>query len=97
MMKVQIDTTDKAKKKYFKSKKGKEALKKYRESGKGKEAQERYQNSELGMQARLRYYYSEKGTKVRRSQQEMQKLLRRYASYLEDNPGKTIEDFLKDE
>ena len=81
-------------KRYWKSEKGKGAQKRYSLSPKGKDAKTKYLESELGKAALLRYYLSEKGIKTRDSQSQLRKLLIQYSSYLEENPDKTIEDFL---
>lgn len=81
-------------KRYWKSKKGREAQGRYRKSGKGKEAFKRYQESEAGKLARERYYQSEKGRKARERYLDKRKLIRDFFKELESNPQLTVEEFL---
>jgi hypothetical protein len=90
------DKIERAKKKYNSSEKGKAAINRYFSSEKGKEARKRYLNSEKGREALLRYYNSEKAKTARERRQALLKLFRRADKYLKENPGKTIEDFLKE-
>jgi len=81
-------------KRYLNSEKGKQAKRRYDLSDKGREARGRYLESEKGQAALLRYYLSEKGATTRQHHNEMTKLFIQLNKYLEENPNKTIEDFL---
>lgn len=85
---------EEAAERYWKSEKGKAVQKRYNLTSQGKEAQTRYLQSEKGKAALLRYYLSEKGTETRKRRTELQNLLNQCNKFLEENPDKTIEDFL---
>lgn len=93
---LEPDCTDKAKKKYFSSEKGKEALKKYSDTEKGKEARKKYCSSEKFKLAERKYYYSEKGKVSFKKSQNKIKLFKEADKWLKDNLDKNFEDFLKE-
>lgn len=94
-MEDSADKIDKAVRRYFQSEKGKQSLKRYQLSGKGKQAQDNYQKSEKGLQSQLRYYLSEKGVATRKRRSALRKLLTQAAKYFEENPDKSISDFIQ--
>lgn len=47
------------------------------------------------MTAQLRYYLSDKGTETRKKQKFTRRLMTACCAFMEDNPGSTVEDFLK--
>ncbi len=87
---------DKYMKKYLASAKGKAARDKYNKSGKGKAARERYLNSEKGKAAALKYRLSKKGKKTQDKQRSKTGVLKECSKWLENNPGKTPQDFFKE-
>jgi len=84
------DKLDAAQRRYIQSKKGKAALRRYFQ-GRGKEAIRRYHNSEKGKAALARTqqkYYHKRKTELQ--------VAEACTRYLQQNPGKTVEDFLKE-
>lgn len=81
--------------KYGQSEKGKANAKKWNSSESGVSAREKYLDSEKGKMAQLRYYLSDRGKTTRQRRNELQKLMRQCANYIEENPGKTVDDFLQ--
>jgi len=86
---------EQAQEKYQKSEKGKAARDRWNKSEKGKESREKYLESEKGQEALLRYYLSEKAETNREKRNSLQKLFRKLSTWLDKNPGKTLEDFLE--
>jgi len=86
---------EEASRRYQGSEKGKAVKKKYDSSPKGKGARERYLRSEKGQMALLRYYLSDKGVETRQRTKELNQLLSQCKTFLEDNPTKTVGDFLQ--
>lgn len=90
------DPLDKAKQRYFKSKKGRKAQRRYHQSEAGKTASRRYFSSEKGKMVQLRYALSPKGQLVQECKRRDRTLARALSRYLKEHPGKTVEDFLKE-
>jgi len=59
-------------------------------------AKKRYFDSEKGKAALKRYFQSDKGKAAFKRQYQKQKLARLCKEWLEQNPGKTVEDFLRE-
>lgn len=93
---LEPDCSEKAKKKYFSSEKGKEALKKYSQTEKGKEARKKYCNSEKFKLAERKYYYSDKGKASFDKVAKKNSLFKEATEWLKDHPGSTFDDFLKE-
>lgn len=90
----ELDSAEKAKRKYFKSKKGKKAQRKYLKTEAGKAAQGRYVQSDKGKAAQLRYQLSEKGQQTRERRKQKCQLVKSLSGFLKSNPGSTPQDFL---
>ena len=88
------DKLEDAYQKYIHSEKGKEALKRHLNSDESKEARRRYSHSEAGKAAQLRYRLSEKGKETYKRGRATVRALRECQKWLEENPGKTPQDFL---
>lgn len=93
---LEPDCSEKAKKKYFASEKGKDALKKYSQTEKGKEARKKYCESEKFKLAERKYYYSEKGKASFDKVAKKNNLYKEAQKWLRRNPGKVFDDFLKE-
>lgn len=85
---------EKAQKKYWKSPKGKEVQIRYRDSEKGQEATQRSEQSVKGKLTKRRYYYSKKGQAAHQRRNEKVARFKELSRFLEDNPGKTPQDFI---
>lgn len=88
---TKIEASDK---KYQKGPAGKATQERYQKSQKGKDAKRRYFQTEKGKMAVLKYYLSEKGKSRRRAKGRVNSLLSACNKFLEENPTKTVEDFL---
>ncbi len=88
------DRMDATEKRYRSSEKGKDAQKRYLSSKKGRNSQRIYLNSEKGLAAQLRYRLSEKGMSTTQKRQQLAKLADQAITFLEENPDKTVEDYL---
>lgn len=97
------DKIDAAQQRYFKSKKGKEAIQRYLQSDAGEAAKKRYFDSEKGKAALKRYAESEGGREALRKaafkyyhdkKKPERELVQLCVAFLEKNPDKTIEDFI---
>ena len=91
-----IEKLEKAQKKYRKSEKGKDTRRRYLESKKGQEATERHQRSTKFKLSKQKYQESQKGKKSLEDQGARKKLWRKAAKWLQDNPGKTLDDYIKE-
>lgn len=91
------DKIDEAQKKYNRSSKFKSALRRYRDTPKGQAAQKRAAQSEKHKLAYQKYYFSDKGQKTHLSRRQLVKDFRTVARWLKANPGKTFEDYLKEQ
>jgi len=89
----ELARTDEAKKRYFKSKKGKDAIRSYLNSDKGKDATKKYRSSTKGKLALRRYYHSEKGQEAHQRHKGKVNRFKEIEKWLKANPGKTIEDY----
>lgn len=95
---MSIDAADKidaSRRKYSRSDKRKEAQDRYEESDKGQSTLIRYNQSEKARLIRQKYYYTGKGQLRHKEDNERKKQMRIIAKFLQDNPGKTVEDYLK--
>ena len=92
---LEPDCSEKAKKRYFGSEKGKEALKKYSQTEKGREARQRYCKTDKFKLAERKYYYSKKGEASFEKVKKKNQLYREAAAWLKENPGKVFDDFLR--
>lgn len=91
-----VERLEKAQKKYRKSDKGKDTRKRYRDSVKGKKSAERHQKSPKFKLARQKYQETAKGQKSLEDQNVRKKLWRKAAKWMQDNPGKTFDDYMKE-
>jgi len=83
------------KKAYLKTSKGKASVKKYKDSEKGKDAQQKFAQTTKFKQAQRKYYYGPKGRAAHGRAYDKLKWARDAEKWLERNPGKTIEDYIK--
>jgi len=90
------DKVDEAQRKYNKSPKFKAALKRYRSTDKGQAANRRFAQSEKSKLVNQRYRFSEKGRSAHETRSKLVKDFRAVARWLKDNPGKTMDDYLKE-
>ena len=92
----ELTPIEEAKERYFRSKKGKEALARYATSEGGKRSQERYARSAKGRLARRKYYYSEKGQEAHERRRRKIIWFKVMKQWLDDHPGKSLDDFYKE-
>ena len=91
------DKIDEARRKWSKSPKRREAQRRFEDTDKGKAVTESYQNSEKFKLSLQKYRFSGKGQEALQKRGNLVKDFRKAAKWLEDNPGKTYEDYLKKE
>jgi hypothetical protein len=78
--------------KYNKSEKGKAAQKRYHSSGKAKAKRTSDEQARIRQQ---KYLSTPKGRETQKTRLDQQKLFRKAAKWLEENPGKTLDDYQK--
>jgi len=83
-------------KKYDQSIKGKSSKKRYALSQKGKDNQKRYSKTGKARSALRKYYNSEKGQEGVKTRAETIQEFKKIQIWLRTNPGKTVEDYLKE-
>jgi len=81
---------------YSHSEKGRTRQKDWRNSKEGQEALRDYDRSPKGKLAKRRYYYGPKGQAAHKRHKVKVTGFKAIQKWLEDNPGKTIEDFNKE-
>ena len=91
-----IDKLEEGRKKYQASEKGKTTRDKYQKSEKGIQTRNKYLASDKGLETQLRYRLSEKGRKALQRRKDLEKLFRKASNWILENPGKTLEDYLKE-
>lgn len=85
-----------ARRKYWASQKGRKVQANYGLSEKGVKAHKRHQKTVKGQLTLRRYYYSDKGQEAHQRHQNRVKLYKAIDNWLKENPGKTIQDYLKE-
>jgi len=81
---------------YSQSEKGKAQQEAWRHSQEGLERLRRYDQSPKGKLAKRKYYYGPKGQAAHKRHKVKVTKFKSLKKWLEDNPGKTIQDFLKE-
>lgn len=88
---------DASQRKYNKTPKLRAAQKRYKETPKGKAAQQKYTQSEKFKLACQKYYCSDKGQVSYLGRRQLVKDFRGLARWLKNNPGKTFDDWSKEQ
>jgi len=90
------DKIDRAQQKYHKTDKAKQVKKKYWATPKGKTTRKKYAESEKKKLTQRKYYYSTKGQEGIDRRREKKVNFQRIQKWLEENPGKTYDDAVKE-
>ena len=88
--------TAKAQIKYAHSDRGQEKQKDWRDTEQGRQSIQDYDKSPKGKLAKRKYYYGPKGQAAHKRHKNKVTGFKTIEKWLKDNPGKTIEDFLKE-
>jgi len=88
------DKIDEARRRWNRSEKRKEAQRRYMDSGKGKLIWKKFTETEKFKLALQKYHLSEKGQAALQRRADKVKDFRLAASWLEEHPGMTYEDYL---
>jgi len=81
---------------YSQSEKGKAQQEAWRHSQEGLERLRRYDQSPKGKLAKRKYYYGPKGQAAHKRHKTKVAGFKSLEKWLKDNPGKTLQDFLKE-
>lgn len=90
------DLAKESRQRFWASPRGREIQAIYSRTGKGIEAHRRHQKSVKGKLTLRRYYYSDKGQEAHQRHQDKVKLFKVIDNWLKENPGKTMQDYLKE-
>ena len=90
------DKIDEARKKWNRSPKRRAAQRRYRDTTEGQATADKFSNSEKFKLSAQKYYYSSKGQEAHQKRRSIVSDFRAAAAWLKDNPGKTFEDYLKE-